>query len=214
MTLKSAKEFPEQKSEFYFVRKNKNGEAVFRRDTNESVEHVAAVLNKNGIPFQYKEKGYCFVLYRADTRRYYQYFHTTGRWGMYRQGGIRPEKHYHSKGIQDFLDRFFSKLPDWWQQKEKEEEQKTELKGSDYVEERDYERLKTKYERVFAFMQKSGWAGLKQIAEATKTPESTASAILRSFRRKENGGHTVERRYVVGGLYVYKLIENKDDSLS
>lgn len=107
--LKSVKEFPEQKSEFYFVRENKKGEAVFRRDTNESVEYVAEVLNNNGIPFEYKKGAYCFNLYKEDTGRYYQYYPTTGRWGQYRLGGVLPKKHYHSNGIQDFLDRFFNK---------------------------------------------------------------------------------------------------------
>lgn len=108
VTLNSTKEFPKQKSEFYFVRTKKNGEVVFRRDTNELLEYVAEVLNNNGIPFQYKEKAYCFVLYKEETGRYYQYYYTTGRWGVFRKGGVLPEKHYHSNGIQDFLDRFFN----------------------------------------------------------------------------------------------------------
>ena len=93
-------------------------------------------------------------------------------------------------------------------------QQEIEFQGATYVRERDYKRLKTKYDRVFAFMRDKQWHTLREISEETDTPEATASAILRAFRNKNNGGHTVERRYVDGGLFVYKLLENKDDSLS
>ena len=104
---KSTEERPQ--TEYYYVRTNKSGEAVLRRDTDETVKYVSEVLEDNGIPFEYKSGGYCFVIYKEETGKYYQYFNTTGRWGVFRGGKRRPAKHYSSKGIQDFLDRFFNK---------------------------------------------------------------------------------------------------------
>jgi hypothetical protein len=89
------------------------------------------------------------------------------------------------------------------------QQQEIEFQGATYVKERDYTRLKKKYDRVFAFMQDADWHTLREISEATDTPEATASATLRAFRNKKNGGHVVERRYVDNGLYVYRLLENK-----
>ena len=47
---------------------------------------------------------------------------------------------------------------------------------------------------------------LGQIAEATGDPESSVSAQLRHLRKPRMGGHTVKKRYIDQGLFVYKLI--------
>lgn len=105
MTIKSKKQLPE-KSEWKFVRKNSKGENVFRRETNQTAEYVADVLNEKEIPFDFFESVTCFKLYNEQNNRCYQYFYTTGRWGVYKWDK-RPRKHYHSKSVEDFLERFF-----------------------------------------------------------------------------------------------------------
>jgi len=108
-TIESKKEVPPF-SEWRFVKKDKDGNPVFRRDTNETAEYVASVLNNKDIPFVFQEKGSCFRIYSEEKDKNYQYYHTTGRWGVYK-GTTRPSKHYHSKSIVDFLDRFFFNNP-------------------------------------------------------------------------------------------------------
>ena len=41
----------------------------------------------------------------------YAYYYTTGRWSPYIIGRF-PKKHYHSKGIEDFINRFIKGIKD------------------------------------------------------------------------------------------------------
>jgi hypothetical protein len=108
MIIEAKKQIPEKKSEWVFVRRNSKGENIFRRDTHQTAEYVADVLNEKEIPFVYSEAGSCFRIHNEAEGRNYQYYPTTGRWGVYFYQK-RPTKHYHSKSIEDFLDRFFFK---------------------------------------------------------------------------------------------------------
>tara|TARA_R110000796_G_scaffold41375_1_gene102348 strand:+ start:33 stop:317 length:285 start_codon:yes stop_codon:yes gene_type:complete len=72
------------------------------------VVRISAVLTDKEIPFTYSEAAHMFKLYNEDKERTYQYFYTTGKWGVYRVSGY-PKKHYNSKSIEDFLNRFFYK---------------------------------------------------------------------------------------------------------
>lgn len=66
--------------------------------------------------------------------------------------------------------------------------------------------------RIFNLMRDGQWRTLSQISMQTGASEAGASARLRDFRKPRNGGHTVNRRRVSGGLYEYQLIVSTDFS--
>lgn len=80
--------------------------------------------------------------------------------------------------------------------------------GVDYKQELDYTRLVTQYQKVYRFMSDNNWHTLTEISKATGTPEASASALLRDFRKAKNGSHTVNRRRrgdPKQGLFEYQL---------
>ena len=74
----------------------------------EKVESIRSVLEEKNIAYAYSEQAKMFKLYNEETGKTYQFFYTTGKWGVYRMNDF-PNKHYNSKSIQDFLERFFYK---------------------------------------------------------------------------------------------------------
>lgn len=78
--------------------------------------------------------------------------------------------------------------------------------GSDYQPPRDDKRLSKQYLRVFNYMKDGFWYTLAEIAKATGDPEASVSAQLRHARKPRFGGHTVEKKYMHNGLYIYRLI--------
>ena len=89
-------------SEWKYHKTNSKGVVKLRRDTNESLEDVCAVLKEKNIDFEVKPEASLLIIYL--TFRVYHYYWTTGRWAQKRK--CLPRKHYHSKGIKDFIDRF------------------------------------------------------------------------------------------------------------
>jgi hypothetical protein len=85
------------------VRENSKGETVWRHDTDEGLEEVTDYLNKNNIKYEVKENAGMLKIHYETTS--YAYYYTTGRWSPYITGSF-PKKHYHSKGIEDFINRF------------------------------------------------------------------------------------------------------------
>lgn len=82
--------------------------------------------------------------------------------------------------------------------------------GSDYVRTRDDIRLKGQLLRVWICMSDGKWRTLGEIAKITGDPESSVSAQLRHLRKERFGAHTVEKEYKDFGLFVYRLIINKE----
>jgi hypothetical protein len=82
--------------------------------------------------------------------------------------------------------------------------------GSDYVRTRDDVRLKGQLLRVWNCMNDGKWRSLSEIAKLTGDPESSISAQMRHLRKERFGAHTVEKEYIDLGLYVYRLIINKE----
>jgi hypothetical protein len=70
----------------------------------------------------------------------------------------------------------------------------------------DRSRINLQRERVFALMQDGQWRTLSKIAAKTGDPTPSISARLRDFRKAEHGAHTVERKLIGEGLFVYRLI--------
>lgn len=77
--------------------------------------------------------------------------------------------------------------------------------GADYQHDRDAPRLTEQIGRVWHAMKDRQWRTLEQIAEATGDPTPSISAQLRHLRKPRFGSHTVDRRYVGGGLYEYRV---------
>jgi len=78
--------------------------------------------------------------------------------------------------------------------------------GADYVAARDFTRLTTQIQRVFACMRDSNWRTLGEISRATGDPEASVSAQLRHLRKQRFGSHTINRNHIGNGLYKYQLI--------
>ena len=71
---------------------------------------------------------------------------------------------------------------------------------------RDHDRLAGQLGRVKDFMEDGKWRYLWEIADKTGDPESSVSARLRDLRKPRFGGYKIEREYVTGGLWQYRMI--------
>lgn len=91
-----------------YVGKYKDGKPKLRKHTHQSDEHVANYLNEQEIPFEYQESVRMFRIHHPTNGKVYQYFYTTGQWGMYFYGK-RPDKHYHSNSIEEFVTKYLFK---------------------------------------------------------------------------------------------------------
>ena len=80
--------------------------------------------------------------------------------------------------------------------------------GVDYQPVRDDVRLTGQLMRIWRVVKDGGWRSLSDIAAATGDPQASVSAQLRHLRKPRFGGHTVERKYLGGGLYLYRVIPN------
>ena len=78
--------------------------------------------------------------------------------------------------------------------------------GGTYDPDRDKARLNAQQERVWAVMKDGCWRTLEDISEITGDPPASVSARLRDFRKEKFGSFDVERKYVLNGLYRYRVI--------
>lgn len=77
--------------------------------------------------------------------------------------------------------------------------------GDTYDHDRDGARLASLGARVRECMADGAWRTLREIANHTGAPEASVSARLRDLRKPSFGGHTVRRKYLAHGLWVYSL---------
>lgn len=77
--------------------------------------------------------------------------------------------------------------------------------GADYVPARDDARLTNQLKRVFSVISNGHWYTLATISELTGDPAASVSAQLRHLRKERFGAHTITKKHVGGGLYVYRL---------
>ncbi len=70
----------------------------------------------------------------------------------------------------------------------------------------DRERLSSQLERVQDLMRDGMWRTLAEISTSCGGTEASVSARLRDLRKDRFGGHTVNRRRLVGGLFDYQLV--------
>ena len=83
--------------------------------------------------------------------------------------------------------------------------------GSDIIPELDTVRLTGALCRVFEFMKSAAWHTLKEIEEATGSPQASASAHLRHLTCKDCGYNQKNKRRrgnVKHGLIEYQIIVN------
>lgn len=78
--------------------------------------------------------------------------------------------------------------------------------GDTYKHERDGERMSSQYERVFNAMKDGRWRTLWEIQTDTGDSITSISARLRDMRKDRFGGHKVERAYMAGGIWEYRLL--------
>ena len=77
--------------------------------------------------------------------------------------------------------------------------------GATYDRDRDGDRLGAQMKAVKDLMLVSGWLTLPVISAQTGYPEASISARLRDLRKTKFGAYNVERRYVVNGLWEYRV---------
>lgn len=77
--------------------------------------------------------------------------------------------------------------------------------GDDYSDARDRPRLSAQIQRVYDAMADGEWHSIHGVASTTGDPETSVARQIRYLRAERFGGHTVERRYEGGGLYLYRL---------
>lgn len=81
-----------------------------------------------------------------------------------------------------------------------------DFSGATFDAKRDGARLFAQLKAVQAFMADGGWHALAEISAATGHPQASVSARLRDLRKPARGGHTVERKYVSRGLWMYRVV--------
>jgi len=83
--------------------------------------------------------------------------------------------------------------------------------GDDYQPARDKQRLTTGLHKVRMYMENAGWKTIMQISDDLDMYSPSVSAMLRDLRKERFGGRTVDRRYVMNGIYEYYLMPEKQD---
>jgi len=78
--------------------------------------------------------------------------------------------------------------------------------GPDYVPARDQVRLSSQYLRVYNLMTDHKWRSLSEIEEAAGGTIASVSARLRDMRKPRFGSHTIEKKYVENGLWLYRMV--------
>ena len=73
----------------------------------------------------------------------------------------------------------------------------------------DFERFTKNRKKAWEFMSDGEWHTIWEVAEFVGCAETSASALLRDFRKRQYGAHTVDRKYEGNGVYLYRVIPNQ-----
>lgn len=82
----------------------------------------------------------------------------------------------------------------------------TDFLGQTYSDARDHGRLSAQLDRVRATLKDGAWHTLAELEDRLGYPQASISARLRDCRRPEHGGYTIEREYVMRGLWRYRMV--------
>jgi len=117
----------EEENGWTYVGRNSKGEPKFRKYTGQTLEHVKEYLDNKGIAYYVHERQALVFIYKdkepnSRYSRRYSYYYTTGRWGS-----DKRNKHYHSDGIEHFMETYYKTTEqekDYWDilNKEKNDE--------------------------------------------------------------------------------------------
>lgn len=77
--------------------------------------------------------------------------------------------------------------------------------GKTFDMKRDGARLTGQLERVEKALSDHAWWTLSELVDECGGSEAAVSARLRDLRKPRFGGRTVDRRYLAGGLWEYRL---------
>lgn len=77
--------------------------------------------------------------------------------------------------------------------------------GASYEAEQDRERLGRQLASVKAYMLMHEWVTLAELEDHVHGTAASLSARLRDLRKSRNGGYTVERKRITGGVYAYRI---------
>lgn len=86
------------------------------------------------------------------------------------------------------------------------QQQDLRFDGDTFDQELDGERLGAQLQRVKLAMASGEWFTLAQLASAARCSEASASARIRDLRKERNGGWTIQRERIEGGLYRYRRV--------
>lgn len=82
--------------------------------------------------------------------------------------------------------------------------------GPDYDHKRDGERLTNQYQVIFDLMKDGKFRTLGEIESITGFPQASISAQLRHTRKPRFGNHTINKHYIIDGLFEYQLVVNNN----
>ena len=99
--------FEEEEKGWTYVGRNSKGEPKFRKYTGQTLEYVKEYLDNKDIAYIVHEKQALMFIYQDKNPkgRYskrYSFYYTTGRWGS-----DKRNKHYHSDGIEHFIEKYY-----------------------------------------------------------------------------------------------------------
>jgi len=98
----------ENNSGWEYTGRNSKGKPKFRRPTNQTLDYVKSYLDELDVVYLVREAATLIFIYKDKdpVSMYsprYAYYYSTGRWGS-----DRRNKHYHSKGIEDFMENYYT----------------------------------------------------------------------------------------------------------
>ena len=89
-----------------FHRRNSKNKVIFKHHTSETLDEVTDFLDKKKLEYDVMQGATMLWIYYKN--KSYAYYYTTGRWAPFSKKSNYPKKHYHSKGIKDFYERFLT----------------------------------------------------------------------------------------------------------
>ena len=120
---------PIKEYDWKFDRINSQGEVIFKHETNETVEQVIKFLKDKNVKYELTEGAGSTMFWIYCNATKYSYYSTTGRWSPIKKNKY-PTKHYSSKNIKDFYERFLLTKNEFKPTKEKVEDVETILKNN------------------------------------------------------------------------------------
>ena len=82
---------------------------VWKYRTGQDVEHVSNYLKDKKLLFTFDERLPAFYISHPDPEKHYiayQYYYTTGRWGVMYNKRNKNRKHYMCKDIETLVDKY------------------------------------------------------------------------------------------------------------